>query len=252
MVVEGLLVGKGQSFATIATEVHDREAGYDKKHVIPETSKTKINGVDIPDRVQCFTTLDPPMNTKNYLWDIIVGGKHDITKFPDTQAKQNLFSDKWGVVMYDALITPEWTKVGRDKGYADHKYVLYGGIDAGPLSFKMDVMEDKKEAGAVLICEVAGEFGATPAGFGNYHMSGDPKAPPLLTPEIYYTLDVPTRDFVDKPFEFDVSKAMKVTYSVKREDFCMQLATKVGPGHHVLTVVPTDKRFIHIGYILLP
>jgi hypothetical protein len=179
-----------------------------------------------------------------------VGGKFDKTKFPDKQAKNNIFRDKWGVVMYDALITAEWSEVGRIKGYADHKYVIYGGADAGPLSFHMRVPEGRKE-GVVLICEVPGEFGATPAGFGNYRPSNENKSP--LKPEIYYSLDVPETDFVSKPFEFNANGAVKVSYKfIEKDTYCMELETKVGPGNHVLTVVATDAKFMHIGYILIP
>jgi len=195
--------------------------------------------------------VDPPENPDRFLWDLVVGGRYDLTKFPDEQASKNLVRDKWGIVMYDVLITPEWSKVGRDKGYADHKYVLYGGSDAGPLSFHMHVPAEQKP-GTVYICEISGEFGATPKGFGNYRPSNEEKAPPPLTPEVYYTLDVPETDFRAKPFEFVAGKAVRVDYKVKREDFCMTLDKKVGPGNHVLTVVPTAANFMHIGYILMP
>lgn len=93
----------------------------------------------LKNKLYSYTSLDPRATNKFYLPELVIGGKYNFKVFSDTEAKSNLFFNQWGIVMYDALITPEWTKVGRDKGYADHKYVIYGGKEAGPLSFHMNI-----------------------------------------------------------------------------------------------------------------
>ena len=62
---------------------------------------------------------------------------------------KHVHSDKWGQLLMDAIITQDWTKVGRKKGYHDWKYVLYGGAAAGPLSLRMTVKSREKGGGHV-------------------------------------------------------------------------------------------------------
>jgi len=135
-------------------------------------------------------------------------GNYDFSVAAVADAEKSVMADKWGVVELSALASLHWAEVHNSFNHRDHKYVMYGNKEAGPISFHMNVKEGRKP-GVVLLCEVNIDFGVVPAGFAHMRPHSKEK-PEVVDIDVYYTLNVPQTDFKKTPFVFDKGLCVSV------------------------------------------
>jgi hypothetical protein len=168
-----------------------------------------------------YTAVEPHEGQEWFLPNAIVGGKVDMHLFKPDDTKANVFKDKWGLADVGALVMLDWVHRHNAQQHRDHKYIVYGNKDAGPISFRMSVAKDQAPA-PVFICEVNVDFGLLADGFTHMRPASKEK-PEVDEVGVYYTLDVPETDYKKHPFVFDEAKAKKTTYKAKINDFCIEV-----------------------------
>jgi len=124
------------------------------------------------------------------------------------------------------------------KGYKDTKYVLWGDVNSGPITFKISVK--RGQGGFIFVCEPPGVGRDKAIEFDklfDVHLTPLDAAAMALGRNITVLLD---------------SSSKREYHHNARIEICWQLTEPVVKGDHLLTYVPTTTHMVMIAYLLVP
>jgi hypothetical protein len=174
--------------------------------------------------LQCFTSFRPHTNEKYSLENLVIS----------SQDARPGFSR----VIYETGF--QRPNRGPDPWYwNDRKYMLYGNTDNGSMSLKINV----RAIGISLLCQPRWDWGALPRDFENL-WSG--------STELYLSPYPEKNEFA---FRKTLAKQISFTQKFPEDEeraTCVYIDDPFPVGTHVLTVVPTTKSKIAIGFLLIP
>lgn len=196
-----------------------------------------IHTTNFADNIQCFTDYEPRIKRSNSLTSLFLPSE-------SSKLVLGLIGDRgnsphpgeWHSIIYEQLVDRKIITIANERGYLDFKHMIYGDVDSGPISFKINA----KDAGTIFVCETPGIWNKFPDGFDHLW---------TLKPKMFITKHIDS----DKEFTFVEKKGVPMSYTYKKEmDICVSLDKAVDKGTHALTIVPTTATKIILAFLMFP